>query len=181
MSIEPMAMRQIMSRFATGVTLLTTRSGDRVWGMTANAVLSLSLDPPLILVAVDRRNQMHRLLTDGRCFSLTMLTAEQEELSRRFATPGPKDFGALNLTSAVTGAPILADGLAFVDCRLLHVIPGGDHDIFIGEAVAGAAHDGEPLIFYSGRYARLAPGRRATDWLAGYESLEATIELYGCL
>jgi flavin reductase (DIM6/NTAB) family NADH-FMN oxidoreductase RutF len=149
--------RRIMGRFATGVTVVTTRSGEKVSGMTANAVTSLSLHPPLVLVAVDKRATMHAALHEGRCFAVSILAEEQEALSRRFAASGPKEFGDLALTTAVTGAPVLADALGWVDCRLVYVLPGGDHDIFVGEIVAGDARDGKPLLFYGGKYRRLLP------------------------
>ncbi len=159
MAFDPLAQRRILGRFATGVTVVTTRQDDLVYGMTANAVASLSLTPPLILVAVDRRAVMHGYLTQNRCFAVNVLRADQEALSRRFAAPGPKDFSDLNLTTAATGSPILADAIAFVDCRVVEILPGGDHDIFIGEIVAGDAREGRPLIFYEGKYAQIAkPG-----------------------
>ncbi len=157
MAFDPILQRQIMGRFATGVTLVTTRDGENISGMTANAIMSLSLDPPLIVVSVDCQNNMHACLIEGKCFAINVLKQDQEEISRRFAAPGPKDFSDLELTVAETGAPILVDALAFVDCRLVEVASGGDHDMFIGEPVAGETHDGQPLIFYSGQYTQLHP------------------------
>ncbi len=152
MAIDSMLQRQVMGRFATGVTLLTTRFDEGVLGMTANAVMSLSLDPPLIVVSVEKKNSMHECLIQGKCFALNMLRADQEEISRRFAISGPKDFSGLRLTAAETGAPILVDAIAFVDCKLVEILSGGDHDMFVGEPVAGEVRDGEPLIFYGGEY-----------------------------
>jgi flavin reductase (DIM6/NTAB) family NADH-FMN oxidoreductase RutF len=167
-----------MSRFATGVTVVTTRWQDRLWGMTANGILSLSLDPPLILVSIDRRNQMHASVSEGRCFAVNILTREQQDISHRFATRGHKDFEEIALTTAETGAPILKDALAFVDCRLVEIVPGGDHDMFIGEIVAGDIRVGEPLLFYSGAYSRLAPP--ATPALPPvYATLEDWYDCYG--
>ena len=161
MAFDSKLQRQIMGRFATGVTLLTTRFDEDISGMTANAVMSLSLQPPRIVVAVDKRNSMHKCLTQGKCFAVNVLQADQEEISRRFAASGPKDFSGLELTLAETGAPILVDALAFVDCRLVEILPGGDHDMFIGEPVAGETRDGEPLIFYGGKY--MQRGRQALN------------------
>ena len=152
MAIDSIQQRNVMGRFATGVTLLTTRFDDGILGMTANAVMSLSLEPALIVVAVDKKNSMHECLIQGKCFALNMLRADQEQISRRFAVSGPKDFSGLNLTSAETGAPILVDAIAFADCKLVEILPGGDHDMFIGEPVAGEVRVGEPLIFYGGEY-----------------------------
>ena len=92
MAFDPMLQRQIMGRFATGVTVVTTRYGEQISGMTANAVMSLSLDPPLVVVSVDRQSNMHGHLTQGQCYAINVLKHDQEELSRRFAKPGPKDF-----------------------------------------------------------------------------------------
>ena len=155
MAFDPMLQRQIMGRFATGVTVVTTRYGEQISGMTANAVMSLSLDPPLIVVSVDCKSNMHGHLTQGQCYAINVLKRDQEELSRRFAKPGPKDFSDLKLTVAETGAPIFADALAYIDCRVVEVARAGDHDMFIGEPVAGETYDGEPLIFYSGQYSQL--------------------------
>ena len=152
MAFDSKLQRQIMGRFATGVTLLTTRFGEDIMGMTANAVMSLSLDPPRIVVAIDKRNNTHKHLNQGKCFAVNVLRADQEEISRRFSSSGPKGFAGLDVTSAETGAPILVNALAFVDCRLIETFPGGDHDLFIGEPVAGEARGGSPLIFFAGEY-----------------------------
>lgn len=156
MAFDPQEQRRIFGCFATGVTVVTTRTDGQPHGMTANAVVSLSLEPPLVLVAVDKRNQMHQSLMESKCFAVNVLTDTQEAISCQFAAPGPKDFSNLKLTEAETGAPILVDGLAFVDCRLTDIFPGGDHDIFVGEVVAGDADEGRPLIFYGGNYTQLA-------------------------
>ena len=155
MAFDPEMQRRIMGLFATGVTVVTTRNGGEINAMTANAVLSLSLDPPLLLVAVDRQGSMYQSMKRSDCFAVSILTRNQEHLSRRFAEAGPKDFSGLELNVAATGAPILAGALAFADCRLVEVLVGGDHDMFIGELVAGEWGSGDPLIFYGGEYARL--------------------------
>jgi flavin reductase (DIM6/NTAB) family NADH-FMN oxidoreductase RutF len=128
-------------------------------GLTANAVASLSLDPPLVLVAVDRRAHSLEYLKANRCFAVNILRLEQEGVSRRFAMPGPKDFQGLVLETAETDSPILADCLAYLDCRVVDILPGGDHEIFVGEIVAGELNGGEPLLYAGGKYRRLAdPG-----------------------
>ena len=148
--------RRIMGHFATGVTVVTTRRGDELCWMTANAFASLSLDPPLVLVAVDKRAQMHEHLLEARFFAVNILSEEQEALSRRFAMRGPKEWSDLKLTTAVTGAPIIDGAIAYVDCKLAEILPGGDHHIFTGEIVAGEVREGRPLLYYQGNYARLA-------------------------
>ncbi len=156
MAFDSKQQRKIMGQFATGVTLVTTDGEAGPHGLTANAVASLSLDPPLVLVAVDKRAHSLDYLKNNKCFAINILKHEQEEISRRFATPGPKDFTGLNITTATTTAPILAECLAYVDCRVVEILPGGDHDIFVGEILAGEYQGGEPLLYFSGGYRRLA-------------------------
>lgn len=158
MAFDPLLQRQIMGRFATGVTVVTTCWDGQLWGMTANAVMSLSLSPPLVVVSVDKGASMHGLLQKAEGFAINILKREQEGLSVRFAQRGPKDFADLATKVAQTGAPILADALAYVDCKLVEIAAAGDHDMFIGECVAGEGGEGAPLIFFGGRYAELA------DW-----------------
>ena len=110
MAVDEKLQRQVMGRFATGVTVVTTRTGDEMCGMTANAVMSLSLDPPLIVVSVEKTAHMHGALLESRCFAVNVLKQEQESLSRRFARKGPKDFSDLSCTVEETGSPILDDG-----------------------------------------------------------------------
>ena len=156
MPFDSREQRKIMGQFATGVTVVGMQVGDEIWGMTANAVTSLSLQPPLILVAVQKESQTHQYLNQAQCFAVSILSEEQEALSSRFAFEGPKDFTGLNTTTDETGAPILEGSLGYVDCKLREVLPGGDHDIFIGEIVAGELGEGRPLLYFAGKYARLA-------------------------
>ena len=179
MAFDPMLQRRIMSRFATGVTVITTSCGEKLWGMTANAVLSLSLEPPLMLISVDRRNQMYECIVKAQCFAVNILTSMQEDLSRRFAMRGPKDFSGIALELAETGAPILVDALAFADCRLQQIVAGGDHDIMIGAIVGGAVREGDPLIFYAGQYASLALPAPAGTMAPTSASLDVCFDHYG--
>ena len=144
--------RRAMGRFATGVTLITTRLGDELHGMTANAVTSLSLDPMLVLVCVDKTADTHDILARAGVFAVNILNKEQADVSNRFAK---KEFdGAHGLDNlphgfAVTGAPIIDGALAYLDCRTITEHHGGDHTIFIGEvAEARELSDEEPLVFY---------------------------------
>jgi flavin reductase len=156
MTFDSQQQRKIMGQFATGVTVVTTDGEAGPHGLTANAVASLSLVPPLVLVAVDKRAHSLDHIKKNRCFAVNILRLDQEEISRRFATPGPKDLIGLGITTATTTAPVLSDCLAFVDCRVVEILPGGDHEIFIGEIVAGGFHGGEPLLYHAGGYRRLA-------------------------
>ncbi len=156
MAFDGKELRKIMGSFATGVTVITTDS-EPPTGLTANSVTSLSLDPPLILFAVEKKAGSLAAFNETRRFAVSILTTAQQDISNRFATPGPKDFSGLSIKTAETGAPILADALAWADCRVTDVLPGGDHDIFVGEVVAGDVSDGDPLLYYSGKYCEIAP------------------------
>jgi len=157
-AFDPKEQRRIFGRFATGVTVLSTIADKETWGMTANAVTSLSLEPPLVLVAVVRNSATDGYLKTSRCFALNILSAKQRDLSTRFSGPGPRDFSDLDTKTAQTGCPILVEAIGWVDCRVVDIFSGGDHEIFVGEIVAGDAHHGDqkPLLFFSGQYARLA-------------------------
>ncbi|MFN0051029.1 MAG: flavin reductase family protein [Planctomycetales bacterium] len=157
MPFDSALQRKIWGRFATGVTVVTTAKGDKLHGLTANAVCSVSLDPPLVLVSVDKRAGSYPDLLENRCYAVNLLAANQEDLSQRFAKPGPKDFTGLTWRTAVTGAPIFAGTLGWVDCRIVDVLQGGDHEIFLGEIVAGElGEEGPPLLYFSGKYRQLA-------------------------
>ena len=112
MPFDSQEQRRIMGRFATGITVATTRVGDEFFGMTANAVTSLSLDPPLVLLCVDKRAQFLTALKESNSFALSILGEEHEHHSRRFAQKGPKEFTDWNSATSVTGAPILPEALA---------------------------------------------------------------------
>jgi flavin reductase (DIM6/NTAB) family NADH-FMN oxidoreductase RutF len=156
MGIDSQLQRRIMGKFATGITVASTCVGEAGWGMTANAVTSLSLDPPLVLLCVVKDSQSHRNFKAGGCFALSILSEENRAISDRFAFHGPKDFSGLETRTEATGAPILSNAIGWVDCRVSEIYPGGDHDIFIGEILAGGMTDGAPLLYFNGGYARLA-------------------------
>jgi flavin reductase (DIM6/NTAB) family NADH-FMN oxidoreductase RutF len=161
MAVDADAFRRLMGCFATGVTIVTTAGDGRLRGMTANAVSSVSLDPLLVLVCVDHAATTYQLLRESGLFAINILTDKQEHLSRRFASresdQGPL-FDGLRYRFARTGAPILEESLAFLDCRVWATYPGGDHDIFVGQVEeAGFLAEAEPLLFYRGAYRRIGP------------------------
>lgn len=157
MAFDSKVQKKVFGKWVTGVTVVTTDGPAGKGGLTANAVTSLSLDPPLVLVAVAKTAGSHAEIQSNGCYAINILAIHQEDASKRFATPGPKDFSGFDWKTAVTGAPILQGALAFVDCRLKEVLPAGDHDIFVGEIVDGGAEDaGDPLVYFSGKYRKLA-------------------------
>jgi len=154
--VDPALFRQLLGRFATGVTVLTTRSpdGDPI-GMTASSVASVSLDPPLVLVSVDRRHEMHDALEAAPHFVLNVLAATQEALSRRFAADEPNRFQGVGFHANKQGIAVLDGVLAHIECEKQTATPAGDHTVFIGLVIGGNVTDGRPLLYYRGGYAGL--------------------------
>jgi len=156
MALESKEQRRIMGMFATGVTVISIKNGDETWGMTANAVTSLSLDPPLVLVAVEKEGKTHPIISGAGQFAVNILAEDQKEISDRYAFKGPRDFSNLDTKTAVTGSPIIEGSLGWVDCKTKEVLAGGDHDIFVGEILdGGAPESGSPLCYFGGKYAKL--------------------------
>jgi len=156
-----------MGCLAAGVTVVTTvdRQGEP-WGLTATAVCSVSLAPPLVLVCIDHAADCYAAFREARGFAVNLLRDDQEHLSRHFATKESRKFVGTAHHPGVTGAPILSGALAHVECRVTAQYPGGDHTIIVGEAVesrvASSHEDGSPLVHFRGRYARLEDQPRAT-------------------
>lgn len=155
--VDPPQFRQLLGRFATGVTIVTSRtpSGEPV-GMTASSVASVSIDPPLVLVSVDKSHDMHAALESGTHFVLNILSADQEALSRRFAATEPDRFRGVNYRENERGIPILDGVVAHLECEKRTAVPGGDHTVFFGLVVGGAVTDRRPLLYYRGGYAGLS-------------------------
>lgn len=160
--INPDEFREVLGLFATGVTVVATAHDGILHGMTANAFASVSLDPFLVLVCVDREAGLHELLPSAKVFAATVLTADQSDEAAWFASPrrpaGRDQFDEVAWRAASeTGCPVLEGGLAFVDCRVTEIFEGGDHSIFLGEVVdlEVLQPDAQPLLFYAGEYRRL--------------------------
>jgi len=145
MTIEKDFFRQVMGQFTTGVTVVTARSQDGLAGLTVNSFTSVSLEPPLVLICVDLFSTALPFIRASGSFAVNILTSEQENLSRCFATTSSEryeHFCHASFHVASTGAPILDGALAFIDCRIVAEHPGGDHVIFVGlvEAMGTNGH-----------------------------------------
>jgi flavin reductase (DIM6/NTAB) family NADH-FMN oxidoreductase RutF len=158
-TIDPATFRSVLGRFATGVTVVTVRDASEVdHGMTVSAFCSLSLEPPLVLICVEKDASLHEVLaasTGSSRFAVNILEARQEEIARRFAEEHPDRFEGIGFTRGLTGAPLIDDCLAVVECEVRNRYAGGDHTIVVGAVVAASAHDGRPLLYYRGGYATL--------------------------
>ena len=156
--------RSVMGRFASGITIVTAVDASGAdHGMTATAFASVSLVPPLILVCVDRSATMHAVLEQATHFAVSLLAAEQEELSRRFGSGEPQRggiaeadrFEGVGYTRSAHGAPLINDALAHIECRVHDRHGAGDHTIVIGEVESAVAFDARPLLYYRGGYTEL--------------------------
>jgi flavin reductase (DIM6/NTAB) family NADH-FMN oxidoreductase RutF len=152
--------RRVLGHFATGVTILTTRTPEgRPCGLTLSAFSSVSLEPPLVLACVERDADTHHCIGASGYFAVNILEEERgESLARRFSTFGvDTKFDGVAYREERTGAPVLETALAWVDCRVHESFPGGDHTIFLGEVMAGDTGEGGPLLYYRGGYGRYEP------------------------
>lgn len=157
MSIDSDLFRSVLSRFASGITIVTTRDADgRDHGMTVSAFSSLSLEPALVLVAIGNDATMSPVMSTAETFAVNVLRDDQEELSRRFSGKLDDRFSGVGRTHGMHGDALLEDALATLECRVVARHPAGDHVIVVGEVESGAAYDGGPLLYFRGGYARLA-------------------------
>lgn len=151
-------LRRIMGHFATGVTVITTCDEDgRPFGLTANAVTSVSLVPPLLLVCVDKAADTYPYFDRSKVFAVNILSDGQEALSRRFATSGIEKFEGIGYHKNELGCAVLDDAVGHIACRIVQSFDSGDHTIYIGEVESGDASEAPPLLFYRGGYRKISP------------------------
>jgi flavin reductase (DIM6/NTAB) family NADH-FMN oxidoreductase RutF len=156
MAIEKNELRRVMGHFATGVTVITSiRTSGELHGLTANAFTSVSLIPPLLLVCIDKKAESYPCFDESRIFTVNVLSADQEAISRKFAVTGGDKFTGVSYRIGAKGAPILDGALAYLECRVTEKIDGGDHTIYIGEIEQAETKEGKPLLFFRGGYREL--------------------------
>ncbi len=157
MTIDPDSFRSVLGRFASGITVVTTRdAAGHDMGMTVSAFCSVSLRPPLVSICVDRVATMHDALTAGDRFGVNILAAEQEALSRRFASiDSSHRFDGVGYERGESGVLLLDDALAHLECLVMARHAAGDHTLFIGEVESASARDARPMLYYRGGYAQL--------------------------
>jgi len=147
--------REVVGHFATGVAVITTRREDVDFGMTASAVASLSLEPPMLLVCLNRTSVTHGALTAAGAFGVNVLTDEQAEIAVRFAgTERKTKFTGLRMHSGPLGQPLLSDALARLECRVTETVSGGTHTVFLGTVAHAESSSGSPLTYFRGRFGR---------------------------
>jgi flavin reductase (DIM6/NTAB) family NADH-FMN oxidoreductase RutF len=160
-AVDPLKFRHVMGHFPTGVSVITTRHEGRPHGMTANSVTSVSLEPVMILVCLVRGARTALAIQEAGRFAVNILAEDQEELSRRFATPGVDRFEGVDVSGGPGGLPLLPGCIAYLVCGVDDVVQAGDHDIVLGnvEDADVAKNGASPLVFFQGGYSALPGGR----------------------
>ncbi len=160
--IEPRAFREALGRFASGITVVTTLFEGGVHGMTANAFVSVSLNPPLVLVSVDNRANMREILSKARCYGVSILAEEQQALSQHFAGRPQEDLEVPFVRRE--RVPVIEGAIAHLVCEVIDEHPAGDHTLYIGRVEYLDYRDGAPLLFYTGKYQNLEVQIRETPF-----------------
>jgi flavin reductase (DIM6/NTAB) family NADH-FMN oxidoreductase RutF len=156
MAIDGRELRNVMGNFATGVTIITTKdAAGKPFGLTANAFSSLSLDPPLLLICVDKKVDCYACFDESNVFGVNFLSEGQDALSTRFATKGIEKFDGVSYTLGELGVALLDGALAHIECKIASAYDGGDHTIYVGEIQKAAVLGDHPLLFFRGKYFKL--------------------------
>jgi flavin reductase (DIM6/NTAB) family NADH-FMN oxidoreductase RutF len=159
--IDSDTFRRVMGHFVTGVTVVTALDGARPFGITVNALSSVSLDPPLVMVALDRRRFLTPIVRAAGRYAVSILAEDQQALSDCFAgapvEPGRLEFCGASWHAGPTGLPLLDGAIATLECTVVGTFSAGDHDLFIGHVDSLANDPGHPmpLIYYRRRYLRI--------------------------
>ena len=154
MTISAEDFKRALSRRASGVAVVTARSGEKIHGMTVSAFTEVSLDPPLVLVCADKQSNTLPLIREGGVFAINVLARDQHELSNRFAVKKDEDkrFHGLEIDIGRTGAPLLRGVAVNIDCRVVAEHDAGDHVLYIGRVEEVRSFDREPLLYFRGTY-----------------------------
>nr|WP_243665895.1 flavin reductase family protein [Vulcanisaeta sp. JCM 16159] len=154
MTISSELFKAIMRNYPTGVAIVTTVYDNEYYGLTVNSFTSLSLDPPLVLIAIDKKLTSHEAINKSNVYAVNILPDDMKDLAIRFATaPREERFRGLKIKTAKTGSPIIEGAIAYLDCKVAAKYPGGDHTIFIGEVIdAQVMNNKLPLIYYNRGY-----------------------------
>jgi flavin reductase (DIM6/NTAB) family NADH-FMN oxidoreductase RutF len=156
MAIDADEFRAAMGSWPSGVTIVTSRAGEQIHGMTVSDFSGVSLDPPLAVVCAAKSSVTTGLIEEGQCFGVNVLRVSQDSLSNKFASKKDefKRFDGVETFDAITGAPLIRDALVNLDCRVVAIHDAGDHLLCVGEIEEAHVNDGEPLLFFRGGYGR---------------------------
>lgn len=153
-AVDRVIFRNVIGHFATGVTVITAVDRGQRFGMTASAVSSLSLDPPMLLACINKVAPTELAVRRSGAFAVNILTADQGQLAERFGLPREDKFAGLPLADGVLGVPLLREALARIECVVDEVVTGGTHSVFFGRVINAEASSGTPLAYYRGKLGR---------------------------
>lgn len=157
MAVTENEFRHALSRFPSGVTIVTTRNAQgHAYGITVSAFCSVSLVPPMVLVCIEKITASHDAIAEAGAFVVNVLREGQRQLAEQFSEPAADKFGNVDTRDNEAGCPLITGSLANIECTLVHGYDGGDHSIFVGRVDRITAADGVPLIYSQGDYAGLA-------------------------
>lgn len=169
--VDQMVFRDVVGRFASGVTVITTTVDGKQFGTTASAMSSLSMDPPMILICLNKTSETGAAVLTSGTFAVNILAKGQEQLASQFAVKGDDKFAGVAITPGVLGDPLIDDTLAAMQCRTVETVTGGTHTVFLAEVVEADARDLEPLTYFRGKFGRLEAAmeaeayRQLRDWV----------------
>jgi flavin reductase (DIM6/NTAB) family NADH-FMN oxidoreductase RutF len=150
--------REVISHFASGVTVITALSDGRAYGTTASAVTSLSLEPPMLLICMNKQSETGRAVAAAGHFAVNILGAGQIDLAERFARKGGDKFEGVPTTPGEWGEPLFDEAVATLECRVTEQMTAATHDVFFAEVVSASARGGAPLAYFKGQFGRLDLG-----------------------
>lgn len=157
MPVSQDEFRNALSRFASGITVVSTvDAAGRLHGITVSAFCSVSLDPPMVLICIEKCTASHFAFEESKAFVVNILDESQSSLSEQFAAPFTDKFGDVEFQSGIDDIPVLIGSLASLECRLTFAYDGGDHSIFVGVVERATIRGGKPLIHFEGEYRKMA-------------------------
>lgn len=156
-TVDNILFRDVIGHFASGVTIITTNHEGVDFGITASAVTSLSMDPPMLLVCVNQSTGTCHAISKSKSFGVHILHEDQGDLALQFARPKTDKFEGVDITYGKLGAPILNDALAHMECRVVNEVTGGTHSVFLAEVIHAGAEDKNPLAYFRGKFGHFQP------------------------
>jgi flavin reductase (DIM6/NTAB) family NADH-FMN oxidoreductase RutF len=170
-TVDQKVFRDVVGRFTSGVTIVTTAVDGRRFGTTASAMSSLSMEPPMLLICLNKSSETGAAVLDSGRFAVNILAEAQEHLAGQFAVKGQDKFSGVGVRDGITGSPLIQGTLATLECRTVETVTGGTHTVFLAEVVAAAGSELEPLTYFRGAFGRLERAKEAEayrllrDWV----------------
>jgi flavin reductase (DIM6/NTAB) family NADH-FMN oxidoreductase RutF len=155
MPIDESQFKSAMSQFASGITVVTTEHEGKPYGMTVASFASLSLRPPLVVICIEKSVKSHDAIAASGKFGVSILGAEQADVSNRFASKIEDKFEGVSVRRGELGVPLIDNAICAIECRVHDQLPGGDHSIFVGEVMSAQTTDGAPLVYFRSGYRSL--------------------------